>query len=66
LQASSPAIDSGDNSALPADATDLDGDGNLTEPCPMDLGDIPRIASGTVDLGAYEYARLLFLAFAVR
>ena len=32
----SPVIDRGQNSALPADADDLDGDGDLTEPLPLD------------------------------
>jgi Tol biopolymer transport system component len=66
LQATSPAIDSGDNNALPADAIDLDGDGDLTEPCPLDLANIPRIVGGTIDLGAYEFARLLYLPLVVK
>lgn len=41
LQAESPAIDAGDNAALPAEVT-TDYSGN------------PRIADGAVDLGAYE------------
>ncbi|NPV90806.1 MAG: hypothetical protein HPY50_08545 [Firmicutes bacterium] len=42
LQAASPAIDGGDNAALPAGVTtDLDGS--------------PRIANDIVDMGAYEY-----------
>ena len=42
LQASSPAIDAGDNSAVPPEVTtDLDGN--------------PRIVNGIVDMGAYEY-----------
>ena len=40
LQASSPCINSGDNSFV-VTATDMDGN--------------PRIAGGTVDMGAYEY-----------
>jgi len=41
LQAASPAIDAGDNTAIPAEVTtDLDGN--------------PRIVNGTVDLGVYE------------
>ena len=62
----SPAIDAGDNVALPPDTADLDGDGNTTEPLSLDLVmlsrqfDILNVAdtgSGTaplVDLGAYE------------
>jgi len=42
LQVGSPAIDAGDNSALPADvATDLAGN--------------PRIVNGAVDIGTYEF-----------
>jgi hypothetical protein len=61
LQATSPAIDVGDNNALTADALDLDGDGDLSEPCPLDLANIPRIVGRAIDLGAYEFAQLLYL-----
>lgn len=66
LQLASPAIDAGDNSAVPADTTDLDGDGDTTEPLPLDLAGNPRFidiadkadtGNGTapiVDVGAYE------------
>ncbi|MCP4543443.1 MAG: DUF11 domain-containing protein [Chloroflexi bacterium] len=65
LQDDSPAIDAGDNTALPPDTHDLDGDGNTTEPLPYDLDRTPRFVdhpqadsgNGTpplVDLGAYE------------
>jgi hypothetical protein len=62
----SPCIDSGNNAAVPADAADLDGDGNITEPLPMDHDDQQRFAddpatpntgAGTppiVDRGAFE------------
>jgi hypothetical protein len=71
LGAGSPCIDAGDNDALPADAFDLDGDGDVTEPLPIDLGGLVRryddantpdtgnpgtIGPPVVDMGAYEYA----------
>jgi len=56
LQPSSPTIDAGDNAALPADVTDLDDDGNTTEPIPLDLAGDPRILGSRVDMGAYEAA----------
>jgi hypothetical protein len=66
LQGGSPCIDAGNNTAVPADTLDLDGDGNTTEPLPFDLDGSPRFhddpavpdtGSGTppiVDMGAYE------------
>ena len=57
----SPCIDSGDNTSVPADTADLDGDGNTTEPIPWDLDGNPRIVDGNsdgnsvVDMGAYEF-----------
>lgn len=54
LQLSSPAVDAGNNSLLPQDLLDLDGDGNTSEALPIDLAGYPRIANGVVDLGAYE------------
>ncbi len=55
----SPVIDRGSNGALPADAEDLDGDGDLGEPLPLDLSGRSRligftVVTSTVDLGAYE------------
>ncbi|MHC4659374.1 MAG: choice-of-anchor Q domain-containing protein, partial [Planctomycetota bacterium] len=56
----SPCIDAGDNNSVPADTTDLDGDGNTTEPIPWDLDGNPRVVDGdndgnsVVDMGAYE------------
>jgi len=62
LTAGSPALDAGANSALPADATDLDNDGDTSEPLPLGLGGNPRVedndgdpaTAAAVDLGAYE------------
>ncbi len=66
LRADSPCLDAGDNSAVPADTTDLDGDGDTTEPIPFDFAGQPRfvdtpaapdVGNGTaplVDMGAYE------------
>jgi len=67
LQADSPAIDAGDNAALPADSSDLDGDSNTAEKLPYDamsgqrfIDDpaMPDTGTGTapiVDMGAYEF-----------
>jgi hypothetical protein len=54
LRMDSPAIDVGNNDALPADSLDLDGDGNTAEKLPVDLDGNPRIVNGIVDMGAYE------------
>jgi len=52
----SVAIDAGDNSVLPADTSDLDGDGDTEEQIPFDQRgeDFDRVVNGTVDLGAVE------------
>ena len=55
LQAGSLCINAGDNAALPPDITDLDNDGDTTEPIPLDLDGGPRILAAVVDMGAYEY-----------
>jgi len=69
LSSGSPCIDAADNTAVPADELDLDGDGDATEPTPFDLDGDPRFRDdpttpdtglGTppiVDMGAYEYQR---------
>jgi hypothetical protein len=63
---SSPAVDAGDNVAVPVDTFDLDRDGNVAEPTPMDMSGNPRFAdigarpdtgngaTPMVDMGAYE------------
>jgi hypothetical protein len=51
---SGPCINTGNNAALPPDTTDLDGDGDTTEPIPFDLDGNPRIVNTAVDMGAYE------------
>lgn len=71
LGASSPAIDAGDNTKVPADMLDLDGDGNTSEPLPYDLAGYPRFLNNPdiadtgngsppiVDMGAYEFVQTL-------
>jgi hypothetical protein len=54
LSPGSPCINAGNNSALPADRFDLDGDGDPNEPIPFDVNGKPRIQGGTVDIGACE------------
>jgi hypothetical protein len=67
VQANSPAIDAGNNAAVPPDSADLDGDGDTSEPTPFDLDgnprflDMPSIPDAgvgpppVVDIGAYEF-----------
>jgi cysteine-rich repeat protein len=64
----SPCIDRGNNLEVPSDTCDLDGDGDTTEPIPLDLaGNLrfqddlhtPDRGNGTppiIDMGAYEGA----------
>jgi len=66
LMTGSPSVDAGSNAALPADAGDLDDDGDVLEPTPLDLDDEPRQTDDPdtpdtgegdapiVDMGAYE------------
>jgi hypothetical protein len=55
LMPGSPAIDMGDNTALPRDRSDLDRDADTTEPIPIDLDGHVRVLCGRVDMGAYEF-----------
>jgi Dockerin type I domain len=56
LLSGSPAINAGDNTLLPADTLDLDGDGNRTEPIPFDQrgGGHVRVFGPAPDIGAFE------------
>jgi hypothetical protein len=66
LGPASPCIDAGDATAVAADWGDIDGDGNITEPVPLDLALLPRVVDvpgipdtgkgppPIVDMGAYE------------
>ncbi|MBE9034009.1 beta strand repeat-containing protein [aff. Roholtiella sp. LEGE 12411] len=56
LITASPAINGGKNADVPADTTDLDGDGNTTEKIPFDQrgSGFARISGGRVDIGAFE------------
>lgn len=63
----SPCIDAGSNDLVPADAVDVDDDGDRAEPTPLDVQGkarfrddpyTPDAGAGTapiVDIGAYEY-----------
>ena len=43
LSSNSPCIDAGDETPLPADAFDLDGDTVTAEPLSRDLSNLPRV-----------------------
>lgn len=67
LGSQSPCIDAADNSSVPADDFDLDGDSDLTEPIPVDANWEPRFVDDPetedtglgsppiVDMGAQEF-----------
>jgi hypothetical protein len=69
LMPGAPCIDAGSNSAVPADMLDVDGDGDTSEPLPLDLAGrsrfsddalTPDTGSGlppVVDMGCYENFR---------
>lgn len=66
LKPTSPCIDAGDNTIVPPDAADLDGDGDTAEPVPLELNGKPRFTDlpsapdtgwglpPLVDIGCYE------------
>jgi hypothetical protein len=56
LMPTSPCIDKGKQTLLPPDVLDLNGNGNTTEPLPVDLGGDSRVLGLQVDMGAYEQA----------
>jgi Ca2+-binding RTX toxin-like protein len=55
LLSGSPAINAGNNSLIPPDTFDLDGDGNKTETLPFDQTGKARIVGSKVDIGAVEF-----------
>jgi hypothetical protein len=55
LRSASPAIDSGDQAAIPSDLSDEDNDGDRSEPVPYDFPGNLRVFGSAVDMGAYEY-----------
>jgi hypothetical protein len=55
LASYSLAIDGGENSLLPADAQDVDDDGNTAETVPLGWTGNPRQLGGAVDIGAEEF-----------
>jgi len=70
LSVGSPCLDGGNNTAVPADTADIDGDGDTSERTPLDLDGNPRFVNDPpkpdngvadppdypyiVDMGAYE------------
>jgi hypothetical protein len=53
----SPCLDAGSDDAIEPDRADLDGDGFVHEPTPLDLDGRERILGAGVDMGAYKGCR---------
>lgn len=54
LNATSPAVDAGNNASVPPDVADSDGDGDRAETIPYDLDRGARIVTPQIDIGADE------------
>jgi hypothetical protein len=54
LRPCSPCLDAGLAAALPPDGGDIDDDGDLLEPLPLDIAGHARVTGPAVDLGAVE------------
>ena len=57
LLPNSPAIDNGLSDILPPDSLDLNGNGDFTEPLPVDQRGFPRSSGALLDTGALEVVR---------
>lgn len=66
LSSDSPAIGAGNPVLLPSDTADLDGDANIQEPTPLDLGGATREVKLGLELGVHETQALVFHAPDVR
>ena len=55
IDSESPCIDTGSDSLLPIDALDIDDDGDLFEPLPLDFFGELRIGGASVDIGSIEF-----------
>ena len=77
LQAGSPCMDAGDNTAVPADTADIDADNDTIERTPLDLLLMPRFIDApiadtgvsdlpdypyVIDMGAYEWRTVKVLS----
>jgi hypothetical protein len=47
-------LNTADRGSVPSDVADVDGDGNVAEPVPLDLAGQPRLTGVGLDLGAFE------------